>query len=633
MNNFIQTVKRLGASAILLLGTCLTAQAQFSPAAPVCMAHTVSPLTTSNYNYTLGAGQTFVRWEAAGEISIPNAVGTVSGSTRTTPVTSTGFGRGRLTLVVTASGCSTESSVSLDIRKSFPQSTTSAFITGPGCVEPGKPYGYIVTPPLVSSATMIAAGLADTYAWSFPAGALAVFSGDGSAVSVTMPANLTAASSPVRVTIGGCNPTTSFLESPLVVKPTAPVLTLSAGVASCKPDLTPFSFTFPVVPGTLYTWNNVPAGWNLNTPGATQSGAGYTYAVAGTATVTITISPGSALVSDVSLTASVSGTGDCSSSTSSPVRVSQQLSSAAFPITMTSGNPAVVIPAGTCLTPGTVVTFSVNTAALPANTLFAWTLPTSGWGVTASTSNSITATVGTAGGSATVRLAACGTGGSTQTIRVSGTTVTSSGGMSIACAYNFNDLGCGLYRTLRTSPSPLVSDCAPEQYFFTIVAPNGTLIASSPANTAPPQALNNISNSFQSPVPVPAGSTVRVVGTKRSNCLRMEQVLGNVAEYDPSICRGVANPGNGGAASSALTERVEVYPNPAGSVLQVNLPVKKAGTSRLTLTDALGRVVLRTTTEGSRASLDVRALPEGSYTLHTTVPGGPEKAQVVVVQH
>ena len=630
MKKLFFTARYAVLAVVLFLGSCLTAAAQFSVASPTCMAHTVAPtITTTNFSYTLLTGQVFSRWGAIGGISIPNTVGTVAGAVRTIAVTSTGFGRGRLTIYLTSSGCSTESAISLDINKSFAQATAPVTFTGPACVLPGVAYGYIVSQPIVSTAAQIAAGLADTYTWDYPAGATIVTSGDGSAALITMPGAFTTKKF-VRVTIGACNApnaANNFREIQLTVQPLKPSLTLASGIATCKADLAPFTLSYSAEAGVNYTWS-IPNGWTIAySTGNTGTGLVSSYTTAGTPTVTIT--PTTATFGDIGVTASYP-TGGCGTSTATPFAVTRQL---------TTANVITSSVAG-CLTAGNNVTFTVN-PGFPLGTVYKWTLPT-GWAATTNSTNSITVPVGTTSGDVTVQVVPNPTTAPTVvcnnappaklTVTVSGTTVVpAGGGATIACTYTLTDLGFGLYRTLRDTPNPAVLDCLPEQFFYTITGPGPTFtpITSSPPNntTAP---LNNASPNFQSLVAVPLGSIVTVVGTKSSNCLRMTKIITTTVSYIP---RGVANPGNGGSSVSALTEQTVVYPNPAGNLLQVNLPVKQAGTSRLTLTDALGRVVLTRTTEEARATLDVRGLPEGSYTLRTTVPGGKEQAQAVQVQH
>ncbi len=75
-----------------------------------------------------------------------------------------------------------------------------------------------------------------------------------------------------------------------------------------------------------------------------------------------------------------------------------------------------------------------------------------------------------------------------------------------------------------------------------------------------------------------------------------------------------------------------LYPNPADALLWVEL-VPGGGAVRLTLCDALGRTVRAVTTGAARTALDVRGLPEGTYTLRAVLPNGQVLTQPVLVRH
>jgi len=57
------------------------------------------------------------------------------------------------------------------------------------------------------------------------------------------------------------------------------------------------------------------------------------------------------------------------------------------------------------------------------------------------------------------------------------------------------------------------------------------------------------------------------------------------------------------------------------------------GEAALTLTDALGRTVQHATTKERSARLDVKALPEGIYTLRALLTTGKTITQQVIVKH
>jgi hypothetical protein len=600
------------ALVMVIITAAFTSRAQVS--GPTCIPHPT--VTNAQYTYTLGAGQTYSSWGTKGDLTVVSS--SVSGTTYTANVQSTGFGRGQVIFYYTSGGCSPVP-VPLSVNKTFSQS--NATLLGPSCVVAGGAYGYIASPPLVSTAAQISNNIGiDSYTWDLPTGATAVYSGDHSAAVVTMPATFTT-NRYVRVTIGACNnAVTEYLEIPLSTQPLKPLLSLASGAATCKDNLSAFTFSYNVQIGVNYTWS-LPNGWTIslpNTVSGTVSGlSGTTVSYSSAVAQTATITPSTATFGDVSVTAAYP-TGGCLASPSDVFHVTRQL---------TTATNITASPSG-CLTPGSSVTFSF-TNPFPANTAFQWTLPTgSGWAITTNNGNSIVATVGTGPGDVFAQVAGCNTGGS-NTLHVD---VTSNNG----CSYKINDNGCGVYQAVRSAPLPVTNACLAEQYYFTITGPGPsfTPIASSPANTTSP--LNNTANFYSPPsnVSVPAGSIVTVVATKASTCLRVVKTLTTADDYIPGVtCRGVNNPSDGGATSSPIGEQTVVYPNPAGSFLQVDLPVKKAGPSQLTLTDALGRVVLSTRTEEIRTKLDVRHVPAGIYTLRTTVPGGKEQAQTVVVQH
>jgi len=75
-----------------------------------------------------------------------------------------------------------------------------------------------------------------------------------------------------------------------------------------------------------------------------------------------------------------------------------------------------------------------------------------------------------------------------------------------------------------------------------------------------------------------------------------------------------------------------LYPNPADERLYLEL-APGGGPVQLILTDALGRTVRATTTNQTRAALDVRGLPEGAYILRAVLPTGQVLNQAVQVQH
>jgi hypothetical protein len=356
------------------------------------------------YTYELGNNQTFVSWRTKGDVEVFDPQ--VNGTTYTTKARATGYGRGEVIARVSTGNCG-PSEYPLTVNKNFAKLPDSLLTIPPGCIEAKKTYAFTV-PPIVSSAEQIGAEIGiDSYTWSgFPTGSIIKRSGDGSAVTVTMPDSLSG-SFTVEVQIGECN-NGQRMRRTVGIQPTRPDLTLVAGTATCKTDLSAFTLSYTPQVGVNYLWS-IPSGWTISPAGAnTGRGVSYTQAQLRTSpTQTVTITPTTASIEDVSVTASYASGGGCSATPSLPFRVTRQLTTAANPITV---SPA------SCLTPGSTVTFSV--ANVPANAALTWTLPGAGWNVTASTATSITATVGTISGDVTASASGC-TGGSMKSVVVS----------------------------------------------------------------------------------------------------------------------------------------------------------------------------------------------------------------------
>ncbi|MBD2766549.1 T9SS type A sorting domain-containing protein [Hymenobacter sp. BT664] len=355
------------------------------------------------YTYQLGSNQTFVSWTTRGDVQV---VGTYSsGNIYAADVIATDYGRGRIEANVSTGGCGA-TAYGLTVNKSFAKLADTAITIPPGCIEANKTYAFTV-PPIVSSAAQIAAQIGiDSYTWvGFPEGSKSTYSGDRSAVTVTMPASLSG-SFTVQVQIGTCN-NGQIMQRTVNFQPTRPDLTLVAGTATCKTDLAAFTISYTPQPAVNYLWS-IPSGWTISPVGAnTGVGVSYTSAqLTASPTQTVTITPTTASIEDISVTAKY-GSGSCSETPSLPFRVTRQLTTAANPITV---SPA------SCLTPGTSVTFSVANA--PANAALTWTLPGADWAITSSTATSIMATVGASGGNVTATASGC-TGGSVKSVDVS----------------------------------------------------------------------------------------------------------------------------------------------------------------------------------------------------------------------
>ncbi len=613
MNTFIKTAKRLGTSAILLLGACLTAQAQSVAPTPATAAATAGlcvPSTATNYSYTFTGPGTLTGWYALGDFQV------VTGQAATANpilVNSLGPGRGRIVAQYNSGGTCPQEKF-YQVNKTFAQPINSLFL-GPDCVELGKAYGFVL-PPIVSTTALIDAKIGiDSYDWDanrpvgtgFPTGSALTFSGDRSAVSLTLPTTFAGSSYELRAKIGGCNPATPYMSKTIYIKPNTVVLSAVAGSpATCKTDNAPFSLSFIAQAGPTYTWNGLPAGWAITSaPNATLANGSYTYAAPGPQTITITPgNPNILAVADISVTAKNGASGvDCTMATSNVFRVTRQLNSTDNPI-----NP--VVPG--CLTPGSTVTFSFN-HAFPLNTVFEWLLPT-GWAPSTSTTNSATVIVGSTPGDVTARVLGCTTGGTVRTVAVKG---------SYACNpadYVITRFGGAMVYFEVTNPAAPTT--MPPSVCKPATGAGFTYEWSSTANPNPTH--TTVTTPYISfPNPETIGNSVSVI-IKNTNAAN--------PCFELTVARPVNRMALGSSSPTAATDPMVAYPNPAGSELHIDLNGKK-GTTQLVLTDALGRTVQQVTTTEGHTKLDVRSLPAGTYLLRATLPDGKSVGQPVQIQH
>jgi hypothetical protein len=127
------------------------------------------------------------------------------------------------------------------------------------------------------------------------------------------------------------------------------------------------------------------------------------------------------------------------------------------------------------------------------------------------------------------------------------------------------------------------------------------------------------------PANIPNPSVIRVIVNDPISCLNMTITTPGVGvrpapgtnSGGPTPTSGPAN--SAGALRQALTEALNVFPNPSDQTLNVELPAGKDAT--LQLIDATGRIVLVQNAESTRATLNVKALPTGQYALRVTVSG------------
>lgn len=540
--------------------------------------------TTYNYTYQPSSGETFSSWSTRGDVEVVST--SVLGSTYTAVVRATDYGRGQVIANVATGSC-VPVGKPLTVNKTFIKLPDNQLTIPPGCVQAGATYAFTV-PPIVSSAAQIAAQIGvDSYTWTgFPTGSVLAYSGDGSAVTVTLPANLTS-SFTVGVQIGACN-SGQVMQQTVGISPIKPIISIAAGNATCKTDLSAFTLSYTVQAGVNYLWS-IPVGWTISPAGA-NTGTGISYASAGTQTVTIT--PTSAVIGDVSVTASYAS-GGCALSPSDPIRVTRQLTTTANPIS----------PSATgCLTPGSSVTFTVPSA--PSGATLQWTLP-SGWVITSTGANSIIATVGTVGGNVTVSTSNC-SGGSVLAVDVSGV------GGCPANTYTVNR-GSSKYFYLTNANAA----CLPDGGGIANSGITYTWTAGSQTQTVVnggPEVIFSMS--------VPVGTNIVVRIQNANNCL--DVTLGNAAR--------MASSGAKAEPTSLRGERLTSYPNPAKSELNIDLTLEK-GTAQLIVTDLLGRTIQQTTTEQAHSQLDVSKLPTGTYMLRAVLPSGKTLGQKIQVQH
>ena len=140
------------------------------------------------------------------------------------------------------------------------------------------------------------------------------------------------------------------------------------------------------------------------------------------------------------------------------------------------------------------------------------------------------------------------------------------------------------------------------------------------------------SNGVYFPTALTSGAVVTVVIQDDSQCL--------LASATQSVLRPAGGGGSTGTPTPATAEsagpytlgvQLSAYPNPVASELHVDL-LRLKGTARLLLSDNLGRLVRQRTTERESATLDVRGLPAGLYSVRVELPDGNRLTQKVEVR-
>ena len=574
--------------------TCINYVAPLVPTDP--------PPAQTQYTYTFtpqNPGDVFVGWGQKGDVEVVSTSGTATAASYTATFQSTGYGRGEVRAYYSTNGCY-PAEVRYPVNKLFTKLDNSK-LTAPDCVQGGSTYAFTV-PPIISSSTQIGQQIGvDTYAWdSFPTGSQVAFSGDGSAATVTLPANFSG-NFTVGVIIGACNagnPAKKMTKT-ISSRPSTPVIAVSAGTTSCKIDLSPFTITYQVQANVDYRWR-IPSGWQISPLGA-NVGTGISYPTAGTQTVTIT--PINTNADNVSVTAKFpNGTG-CGTSevASNLIQVSYQL---------TSANTINISNNSTCLTPGSSVNLSVGGTS--SNTSIQWGLP-QGWSITSGNinDNAITVSVGTGSGNITASAVGC-PGTVSRAVTVSG-----AGNCNPA---NFEvERGSGKYFFITdllnpNNPSPTClpdgqnANPSPITYIWTAGTQQKTMIGGGP------EVLFNQN--------VPAGTTVTVRIQNTINCL------------DYTLTGNALRPLSNRQPSAALQQATSLssYPNPAKDELSVDLTLPAGSEAQLLITDMLGRTVQQSTTRQAHTELNVSRLPKGTYLLRAVLSDGKSISQKIQVQ-
>jgi len=426
------------------------------------------------------------------------------------------------------------------------------------------------------------------------------FSGDGSAATVTLPAGFSG-NFDVAVTIGACNAgdASKRMTKTISSRPSAPVIALTSGTTSCKTDLAAFTLSYQVQTGTNYLWR-IPSGWQISPAGA-NVGTGISYPSAGLQTVTIT--PTNTNADNVSVTAKFPNGSGCGASevASNSIQVTYQL---------TSANTINISSTG-CLAPGSSVNLAVGGTS--SNTSIQWSLP-AGWAITSANpnDNSITASVGTAGGTITASAVGC-PGTVSRAVTVSG-----NGGCNPSSFAVERGSTRYFYITDLTNPSNPSPTCLPDGLGANPSPITYTWTAGNQTRT-----VVGGSSEVIFPIAVPSGTNVSVRIQNTLTCLDYVLTgssLRPLGNRQPSTAKR--------AASSSLSS----YPNPAQDELNVDLTLPAGGEAQLFIVDLLGRTVQQSATRQEHTQVNVKALPKGTYLLRAILPDGKSISQKIQVQ-
>jgi hypothetical protein len=655
MNKLIFSARYFVLSVIILFGACLTAMAQTitlngsgtaaanatslptagSPGYACVDYSLASPLTNEQtFVFTPGSNNEVVeKWTIQGE-----GVASTGNTGNTFKFYPTGFGKARVTLSYyydngthpvycggTQLQCNgvglTEpnrayASKSFDFFKNFTQAQAAFLVKGPTCVPAGNPsVVYSVDPAIISTISQIQSGAGvDDYTWNViynitpPNGIPDVphsFSGDYSAIII--PGSALTGSFIVKVQVGKCNPT--IIEVPVSV----------ASALNPTASLTNFPTCYPIgtIANTTFTLNTVAnVTYTLNTSIGLLSTSSSTPAlnltIAGTGSgIPITLS-GITATNTGSVTITGVGNGGCFGTQTIIQPVTRQLVAAQNVITPTA-----------CVAPSSSVVISLSNA--PEGVV--WTA-TNGWTLSNPTYNpstkvsTITAATNTSGSVVTAQAGTCNVGGTgiiSKTFNVTGQVAGCSFTVAPSAEY------CATYG-ISTSGT-----CASgNKYVQWKLEENvgGTWVQRDVYNPVG-GAQNGVSWGFYnwtSSIAAPnARVTVRV--TNANNCLDYPYYY--YGSFDVCPERHTLSTG-----SATTGEHVQVYPNPVGNQLNIDLKADLTkGVAKVTLLDALGRVCQKTTTAKPNTTLDVRRVTEGLYTLRVELPNGQVLSQSVQVQH
>lgn len=602
MKKFLFSAKCAALSAIILVGTCLTAAAQsVTPVNTASQTCNVVPSQTGmQYTYNPGtSGLTLLSWAVLGDLT----AGTIAGNTITVNSTA-GNGKGRVQ--ANLSNCTSQF---YDVFKSF---TVTDNIVGPTCPAAGSPVAYTINPS-VSTTTQINAGIGiDTYTWTANGSAATfatygpVYSGDKSAVTFNMPS----ASFTLGVTVGSCNlGKTPTRERTLALTAGLPAITFAAPLPStCRSVYDNSSFVLTLAssaPGATYTFSG-PSGWNI-VPGT----------VGGQPSATIT--PTNANSGDIVVTGILGGgaANSCNSRTA-VYHIDRQLEQSG-----TTKN--YISPLTGCYSAGTntTYTFTLN-GLIPGGNPLTWTVPT-GWTITSANGGSIITAVPGAtaiSGDITVKTAC-------QSVPVT-LAVTVSGAVT-GCDYSVSNLSNSFFPHQYGAGATTGNTCSAtgNVYTWRLLSSTGTVLEG-------PIVRNHPTNTYQftygggAAWPSP-GYTVEVRVENSANCLNIVRTALNQQLRMPAS--GAATSSTTKNEASLVTGGVHVFPNPSSDVVNIELPEAAKGVADVTISDALGRVQQRLTTTANWTPVSVAKLPTGSYLVRVQLPDGTRTTQTLLVSH